>query len=457
MWDTKYRPKTFGDVLGQSGSVDVLRARIIKGQAGETSYIFSGGHGCGKTTLARILAKGILCLHPTSDGDPCNECDHCKGCDTETLEGFMELDAASHGTTADMREVMDSLSYPLPGIPRRVFLIDEAHRMSRDGQDVLLKGIEEKRLVVIFCTTELAKIRGTIKSRCESYEVLKSSRDDIYNRVLEILSKEGVTSFEPEAVYSVIDLCKLHIRDVLKKLETLAHVEGITLDAVQSRFGLAGYSAYLNVVGLILRGQVEGNIPAALSQVEELCDQYGASDVVAGLSEAAMLVVKREHGLKITVSKDEEKLANDLAGCGVLLTQVAEFLMSRPYTTKQHLLCDVLTLALAGGRLKESGSGSVVNVVLAPVVAPTITPAAPVASTPVEAVEVKPPTQTIPPPAPTTVSRPSTPPEVDPDSLHSGDKLGVSATLPRYNKMGSSSSTDRGLRFGSSNIGIVKK
>lgn len=343
MWDIRYRPLVFDDVLGQLGAAQVLAARLKEGRAFDTSYIFAGGHGCGKTTLARILARAMLCQDLKDDGNPCNECSHCKGCLDETLDAFTELDAASNGTTADMRHIVDGLAYSLPGIKKRIYLLDECHRMSKEGQDVLLKAIEEKRVIAIFCTTELPKVRDTIKSRCETYEIRKIPREDILERMKMVLEKEGV-EYEEEAVLTVIDIANGHVRDVLNKLETVAQLGPVTLEAVRERLNLSVVSTYYDILLSL------GDATRAVSLVEEACDRVGAQQVAAGLAEAAMNSYRHAHKIHTEfIHFDKAMAAKVHEAFGDSLPNLAEYFLRLNYITQLHLICDVVRLCGSGG------------------------------------------------------------------------------------------------------------
>jgi len=137
VWDVKYRPLTFADVLGQDGTVQVLKSRLRKGTALDTSYIFSGSHGCGKTSLSRILGRAILC-QDLQDGEPCNECDNCQAILGETSMAFAELDAASKGTIDNIRHIVGDLDFVTAGATKRIYVFDECFTedtqlMTREG------------------------------------------------------------------------------------------------------------------------------------------------------------------------------------------------------------------------------------------------------------------------------------------------------------------------------------
>lgn len=140
MWDVKYRPKTFSDVLGQEGTVKVLKSRLVKGTALDTSYIFSGFHGSGKTTFSRILGRALLC-EDLRDGEPCNECDNCRAILDETSAAFHELDAASKGTIDNVRRIVEDLNFVTPGAPKRVYVLDEC--FTEDTQLMTREGLRD--------------------------------------------------------------------------------------------------------------------------------------------------------------------------------------------------------------------------------------------------------------------------------------------------------------------------
>lgn len=334
MWDTRYRPLVFTDVLGQEGSVRVLRARLAKGEGFNTSYIFAGAHGTGKTTLARILARALLCLQPREDGDPCNECEHCRACLDETMGAFTELDAASQGTAADMRRIVDQLAYDYPGVRKRIFLLDEAHRMSRDAQDVLLKPIEDNRVVILFCTTEYAKIRDTIKSRCEVYEIRKIQKEDIFARVRGILERESV-SYEDDAVLTVIDYARGHVRDVLNRLETLAHLGPITMESVRERLDLTMTSVYYDVLLAL------GDAGRVIELVEQACDRVGPSQVATGIAEAAMNAYRQANKIHTDYSTlDRARAEQVFARFGASTVSVSRhFLGLGAHVSRVDLVC----------------------------------------------------------------------------------------------------------------------
>lgn len=341
MWDLVYRPLKFSDVLGQEGAVEVLKARLKKGNALDSSYIFSGAHGSGKTTLARILARAMLCEHLTADQEPCNECDNCISILNDSSQAFHERDAASNGKVADVREIVDGLPFAVEGAPKQIHLFDEAHRLSDAGQDVLLKPIEEKLMVGIFCTTEPEKIRGAIRSRCEEHRIRKITREDIAGRLHKILAEEHV-EYEEDAILTVIDCSGGHVRDTLNRLEMIAQKDGsISLEAVRDYLGLSLTTTYYDILLSL------DNPGVAIPLLEDACERVGAEETASGLAEAAMNSYRLHHKMfaefayvdRAKAALLYEKYGNTVVG------YAQRFLGSQGQTrSKVSLIFDVVSL-----------------------------------------------------------------------------------------------------------------
>ncbi len=346
MWDIKYRPLTFADVLGQEGSVQVLKSRLKNGTALDTSYVFSGGHGQGKTTLARLLARAMLCENLSlDDPEPCNQCDNCQAILNETSGAFSEMDAASRGTIDNMRTIVDELPFSVFGAPKRIYLFDEAHRMSRDAQDVLLKPLEDKKMVGIFCTTEPEKIRGPIRSRCEHYTIRKVTREDILARMKRVLEAESV-AYEDDAILTVIDYAGGHVRDVLNRLEMVAQIGPVTMENVRAYLRLSVVSTYYET--LLALDEPE----KAISCVEKACEHVLPEEAAAGLAEAAMnsyRLANNMHADFVYMDRDLGRKVYERFGLNTI--KLAEYFLRSRYVTPVSLVCDVLSWAQAAGQL----------------------------------------------------------------------------------------------------------
>ena len=359
MWDVRYRPMCFGDVLGQDGAVKVLKSRLEKGTATDTSYIFSGGAGRGKTTLARILGRSLLCQQLTPESEPCNQCDNCKDALSETSSILSEMDAASRGTIEHTRAIVDSLAFGVQGASKKVYIIDEVHRMGRDAQDVLLKPIEDKQLVCIFCTTEPEKIRGPIRSRCEEYKIRKITREDVLKRMAWILDREKV-EYEPDAILIVIDHSGGHVRDVINKLEMIAQLGPVSVEAVRDNLNLSAVSTYYQILLAL------GNPSEAIRLAEEACDRVGHEEVSEGLAEAAMNSYRLAHKMESEFSYFDRDLAIKVYDTYKDATvRLAEYFLRSYKVSRMSLFGDIL--ACHSGVPSPKAEAAVTISVVAPV------------------------------------------------------------------------------------------
>lgn len=323
--------------------IAVLKARLRNGTAMDTSYIFAGGSGTGKTTTARIFARAMLCPNRNPETqEPCNECENCSAILSDTSLIFTEKDAASQGTIDHVRKIVDDLAFATFGGEKRIYLLDEAHAISKASQDLLLKSIEEKRLVVFFCTTEPEKIRGAIRSRCEEHYVRKSTRDDLFSLAKEILAKERVSPVEDEAIYTVVDTTGGHVRDAINKLEMVAQLgEGVTVTQVDSVLNLSTINAYYKVLDLLPR-----DLGQALSLVGEVSQRVSADEAYAGIAEAAMNSFRMSCGLLCEFTYVDRDLATSISQTyGEYLVKIASVLSQARYLTYTTLIADLVLLS----------------------------------------------------------------------------------------------------------------
>ena len=220
----KYRPQTFEDVVGQEHVTTTLRNAISAGRVA-SGYLFTGTRGTAKTTCARILAKALNCIGPDGDltaptPEPCGVCGPCRSIANSSFVDVLEMDAASHGKVDDVRDLVASIKFPPMEGRYKVYIIDEAHQLSRDAMDAFLKTLEEPpdRVVFILATTELEKLPITIASRCQVYEFKRGSVTQISARLKEVLKAEGVKA-DAAAVTLIARAADGSYRDSLSLLE----------------------------------------------------------------------------------------------------------------------------------------------------------------------------------------------------------------------------------------------
>ncbi|WP_311376732.1 DNA polymerase III subunit gamma/tau [Anaerococcus lactolyticus] len=214
----QYRPKVFEQVLGQDKVINVLKNQI-KNKNFSHAYLFAGERGCGKTSAAKIFAKAINCLNP-KDGSPCLECENCRAIEEETSLDVVEMDAASNRRIDDIRNLRDNVIYPPANLKYKVYIIDEAHMITREAFNALLKIMEEppKHLVFILATTEIDKIPKTILSRVQKFEFNKIDSSKIKEQINIILKDQNV-KMENEAIDLIITKAKGAMRDALSILD----------------------------------------------------------------------------------------------------------------------------------------------------------------------------------------------------------------------------------------------
>ena len=211
----KYRPSTFESVIGQNALTTTLKNAISTGKLAQ-AYLFCGPRGVGKTTCARIFAKTINCQNPTSEGEPCNECESCRAFNEQRSFNIHELDAASNNSVDDIRQLVEQVRIP-PQIGKyKVYIIDEVHMLSTAAFNAFLKTLEEppRHAIFILATTEKQKIIPTILSRCQIYDFNRISVEDIINHLASVAQREGI-SYEPEALNVIAQKADGGMRDAL--------------------------------------------------------------------------------------------------------------------------------------------------------------------------------------------------------------------------------------------------
>ena len=299
----KWRPRVFEDVAGQPHITTTLKNELIAGRVAH-AYLFTGSRGTGKTTCAKILAKAVNCLHPR-DGDPCNECESCRGIDSGSILDVVEIDAASNNGVDNIRDLREETVYSPAAVKYRVYIIDEVHMLSGGAFNALLKTLEEPPAYVIFilATTEVHKIPATILSRCQRFDFRRIPVEDIAARLKTVAAAEKIPLTDGGAA-TMARLADGALRDGLSLLDRCAGIGG-TIDeqAVAKAAGLSDRHYLFELSGAVSRH----DYPAALRILDRL---YASSADMERLCEE---MIGHFRGIMLMKSASS---ASELIGCG---------------------------------------------------------------------------------------------------------------------------------------------
>lgn len=311
----KYRPATFSDVCGQPQVTDTLKNEIKTGRIAH-AYLFTGSRGTGKTSCAKILARAVNCLSPV-DGDPCNECEVCRGIEDETILDVVEMDAASNNGVGDVRDLQEELSFTPAKAKYRVYIIDEVHMMSPSAFNALLKTLEEPpaHVVFILATTEVHKLPATILSRCQRLDFHRISAEDIAARLTFIAECEGA-SIDRSAALLIARIADGGMRDAVSLLDQcISRARQVTEDTVRDAAGMAGTEHIFELSEAILDRR-QSDILEQISRLHEASkDMIRLCEELIAHFRALMIIntVSRPDNLIIATSAEIARL-KELAG-----------------------------------------------------------------------------------------------------------------------------------------------
>ena len=265
----EFRPKDFTRVVGQSHIVEILKNQIKTGNLGH-AYLFSGIRGTGKTSCAKIFARAVNCLNP-KDGNPCNECENCKMILNDKALEVVEMDAASNRRIDDIRELKEKVIYPPQIVKYKVYIIDEAHMITNEGFNALLKILEEppKHLIFILATTEIDKLPDTIISRCQRFEFKRIHNLDIVENINYILNNLNV-EVEEDGINLISELSSGAMRDALSLLDQVVATgkEKITVEDINEYLGLVNLNKLFELSNSILNSSKNETIETFRNLVE---------------------------------------------------------------------------------------------------------------------------------------------------------------------------------------------
>lgn len=260
----KWRPTVFEDVVGQGHVSETLKNSIANGRISH-AYLFCGTRGTGKTSTAKIFSRAVNCLNP-KDGNPCNECEICRGISDGSILDVYEMDAASNSGIDNIREIRDEVVYCPTEAKYKVYIIDEAHMLTDDSFNALLKTLEEppSHVIFILATTEPHKIPSTILSRCQRFDFRRIGIDDILSRINKIVKAEGI-NITPDAAELVAELADGSMRDGLSILDqcTAYAKEQLCYDDIVDIVGIADRRILFEIADCTAEGNSGGALVAA--------------------------------------------------------------------------------------------------------------------------------------------------------------------------------------------------
>lgn len=302
----KWRPQTFEEVYGQPHITATLKNELVSGRVAH-AYLFTGSRGTGKTTCAKILSKAVNCLSP-HDGDPCNECEICRGIDNGSVLDVIEIDAASNNGVDNIRDLRDEANFTPVKAKYRVYIIDEVHMLSTGAFNALLKILEEppEHVIFILATTEVHKLPATILSRCQRFDFKRITPEDICARLQYVAEHENIT-LDEDAAALIAKVADGALRDALSLLDRCCAVdEHITNEVVTKSAGLAGRDYLMRLSECIIKK----DCASALGIINELhmnsCDMERLCSEFMFHLRDLMIVKTVKNADSILIATDDE-------------------------------------------------------------------------------------------------------------------------------------------------------
>ena len=317
----KYRPQTFADLIGQEAMVRTLKNAFAADRIAH-AFVMTGVRGVGKTTTARIIAKGLNCVGPDGSGgpttEPCGVCEPCRAIAEGRHVDVLEMDAASRTGVGDIREIIDSVHYRAASARFKVYIIDEVHMLSTAAFNALLKTLEEPPAHVkfIFATTEIRKVPVTVLSRCQRFDLKRIEPEVMMAHLAKVADLEGA-KLAPDALALITRAAEGSVRDAMSLMDqAIAHGAGETTgDQVRAMLGLADRGRTLDLFDLIMKGD-------AAAALAELSAQYAdGADPMAVLRDLAeithwisVIKINPASAEDPTTPPDEQARGQDMAG-----------------------------------------------------------------------------------------------------------------------------------------------
>nr|WP_268244632.1 DNA polymerase III subunit gamma/tau [Tateyamaria omphalii] len=316
----KYRPETFADLVGQDAMVRTLKNAFEADRIAQ-AFVMTGIRGTGKTTTARIIAKGMNCIGPDGKGgpttEPCGQCEHCVAIMEGRHVDVLEMDAASNTSVNDIREIIDSVHYRAASARYKIYIIDEVHMLSNSAFNALLKTLEEPPAHVkfIFATTEIRKVPVTVLSRCQRFDLRRIEPEVMIALLRKIATAEGA-EIADDALALITRAAEGSARDATSLLDqAISHGAGeTTADQVRAMLGLADRGRVLDLFDMILRGDAAGALTELGAQYADGADPMAVLRDLAEITHWTSVVkITPEAADDPTISPDERSRGLQMA------------------------------------------------------------------------------------------------------------------------------------------------
>lgn len=302
----KWRPTVFTDVSGQEHITSTLQNEVSSGRLNH-AYLFTGSRGTGKTTCAKILAKAVNCLNP-QNGNPCGECEICKGIDDGSILDIVEMDAASNRKIDDIRQIIDEVQFKPTKCKYRVYIVDEVHMLTQEAFNALLKTLEEppEHVIFILATTEVHKLPQTIRSRCQRFDFHRIPPRAIADRVEYVVSQENA-EITDSAALMLASVADGALRDALSLLDSCLAVSSyIDEKVVRNAAGLVNNSYLFELAAAIINKNPSKSLEIVGRLYSESKDMARLCDELVEHFRALMLIKTIKNPRDILIMSDDE-------------------------------------------------------------------------------------------------------------------------------------------------------
>ncbi|MCR4436901.1 MAG: DNA polymerase III subunit gamma/tau [Clostridiales bacterium] len=360
----KWRPLVFEDVVEQEHVVKTLKNSVSTGRIAH-AYLFSGTRGTGKTTIAKIFSRAVNCLNPR-DGDPCNECEVCRGILSGTLLDVVEIDAASNNSVDNVREIRDEVIYTPSRARYKVYIIDEVHMLSSGAFNALLKTLEEppRHVVFILATTEPHKLPATVLSRCQRFDFRRISVESIVKRLEEIAGAGGLT-LQKDAGRLIAKMSEGSLRDAISILDQCISLGGreVTYEDVMTVAGVVNDSFIAELADAVR----ERDVGKILELIEKLVMEgkdiaHFVDDVVHYFRNLMVCKISPDPGAVIEASREElETMKRQSEGFSQdeiiqIIKELSALEPSMKWTSNSRILLEVSLIKLCEDRTSPEGA-----------------------------------------------------------------------------------------------------